>query len=381
MTTPLSPLGEQELATQRAQALTPWFAGLSDRDYARCNVVCLGDSITEGQGAVGPPFTGFEDRWLARLRDMLRSRYPTAGLTGGGRGFIGAADTGETSFPWPAVLAGTPPTVAQGPKGTGIQLNAAGQSITYNLTGDSADIMWVQVPFGGTFSYAIGGGSAVNVSTNGALADGKVTHVSLGAAGPHVLTLRWVSGNLDIDGVTEYNGDYSAGIQVHDAGHYGWATGTWQTATASGSAGAAGAIAALAPSLLIIMLGVNDQFSGVSPTTLQSNLQAIIASLKAVLPSPCSAFALCMLPPRVNQSSYAFPWSQYVTAAWNVAAADTSGPSGTSIVTVMDFTLGNRMPGADTDVYGFWHAGDLVHPSDRGDQMIADALAQFLSEG
>ncbi len=38
------------------------------------------------------------------------------------------------------------------------------------------------------------------------------------------------------------------------------------------------------------------------------------------------------------------------------------------------------MPGADADVYGFWQAGDLVHPSNRGHEMVADCLAAYLSQ-
>ena len=87
-----------------------------------------------------------------------------------------------------------------------------------------------------------------------------------------------------------------------------------------------------------------------------------------------------MLPPRSGQSSFAYPWSQYVTAAYNAAAADTSGPGGTSLVSVMDFTLGPVMPGADTDVYGLWQPTDLAHPSNKGHQMIADCVAQFIGE-
>jgi phospholipase/lecithinase/hemolysin len=45
----------------------------------------------------------------------------------------------------------------------------------------------------------------------------------------------------------------------------------------------------------------------------------------------------------------------------------------------MDFTTIPSIPGADTDAYGFWQAGDLVHPSNRGHQMIADCLTALLS--
>jgi hypothetical protein len=86
-----------------------------------------------------------------------------------------------------------------------------------------------------------------------------------------------------------------------------------------------------------------------------------------------------MLPPRYNQANFQYPWSQYVTAAENIALADTSGPGGTSVVAVFDFAGTPSMPGADADVYGFWKASDLVHPSNKGHQRIGDCLVEFLT--
>lgn len=379
LATTLSPVAA--LAPLQSQALTPLFAGLAGRLSARCNIVCIGDSVTEGQGADGPPSSGFENRWLARLRDQLRSRFPTQGLTGGGRGFIGVAATGEISFAWPATSSQPLGTGTAGPKAKFLQLAGTGQSITFNLVGDSADIMWAQVPYGGTFSWAVDGGPATSVSTNGgSLVDGKLTHVALGAPGSHTLVLSWVSGQSNVDGVIEYDGDYSSGIGVHDAGHYGAQTSTWVSALNGGAVGGpAAAISALAPAAVIITLGVNDQYLGVAPATYQSRLQTIIGDLKARLPSPYPTFLLNMLPPRYNQKNFKYPWSQYITAAENVASADTSGPGGTSVVAVFDFTGTPSMPGADTDVYGFWQANDLVHPSNKGHQRIGDCLIEFLT--
>jgi lysophospholipase L1-like esterase len=369
---------------QAAQALTPFRAALGNRASARCNVVCVGDSITEGQHATSETL-----RWLACLRVALRSRFPFTGQPAGGRGFIGCSNTstiGE-SFTWPVTKAGSPSIVNQGPKGgdgsasAAYQLNATGQSFTFSLNGDSADIMWVQVGFGGTFSWQVDSGATTNVSTNGgSTADGKITHISLGSAGAHTLKLAWVSGNATVDGVTEYNGDLSAGIQVHDCGHFGWTSSSWVTSLGGGTvAGPAAAVAALNPAAVVISLGVNDQFANTAPATFGSNLQTIISGLKARLTSPYPSFILNMYPPRTGQSGYTFPWSQYVAAAWAVAAADTSGPGGTSVVTVMDFTQGPRLPGADTDVYSVWQSGDNVHPSNLGHQAIADTLTWFLA--
>jgi lysophospholipase L1-like esterase len=372
----LSALDQQQLATQRSRALLPWFNGLANRHYARCNVVCVGDSISEGQGA-----TQIDRRWIARLRDNLRTQHQTTGVTGGGRGFLGVTGSGQVSFTWPTTINGSPtPATTLGPKGQFLQLTASGQSIVYNLVGDSADIMWTQVPFGGTFSWSVDGGGATNISTNGgAIVDGMVTHISLGSAGAHTLTLAWVSGSSNVDGVVEYNGDYTAGIQVHDAAHYGWQTSNWVSVTSSSTASPAKAIAALSPSLLLITLGVNDQFAGVTPATFQANLTTIISQLRAAASAPYPAVVINMLPERTGQSGYTYPWSQYIGAARAVASADTGGPASSSIVTVMDFTLGPRMLGADTDVYGGWPGGDLVHPSDKGHSLLADTMVSFLA--
>src|SRR5215472_3447354 len=114
---------------------------------------------------------------------------------------------------------------------------------------------------------------------------------SRGSSGPHTLVLSWISGKSNIDGVIEYASDYSRGIQVHDAGHYGWQSSNWVSALNGGAAsGPAGGIAALAPAAVIIGLGSSDQFSGVPPATFQSRLQAVISAIQARLASrfPCS---------------------------------------------------------------------------------------------
>lgn len=373
---------QQDLATQRAQALTPWFAGLANRQAARCSVVAIGDSITEGQHAAGPPATGFQDRWIARLRDNLRGIYPTPFMAGGGQGFIGVKSTGETSFTWPVTVSGTVATAATlGPKSSFIQFNApSGETAAVTLACTSFDVMWTQVFGGGTMTVAVDGTTVGTITTSGgATVDGKTTRFTVASPGTHSVVIAAAGGNADLAGVVEYYGDENQGLQVHDAGHFGWTAANWVTVTSNGTQGPAGAIAALSPSLIIISLGVNDQFANVTPATFQGNLQSLIGNLQAVLPAPLPAVVLNMYPPRVSQGSYTYPWSQYVQAAWNVALNDTSGPGTTSITTVMDFTQGPRMPGADDDAYSLWQSGDTVHPTNKGHQMIGDYVARFLT--
>jgi hypothetical protein len=328
------------------------------------------------------PPTGFVNRWVNRLSDLLKAQYPVPGVTGGGRGFIGATTSGTSSFQWPTTLAGSPAIgITLGPKSEFVQL-AAATSLTVSLTGDAADIFYIKTGGGGTFSWALDGGSTTNVSTSNATTlDGQITHITMAPPGNHSLVLAGVSGLSNIGGVAEYYGDYAQGIQVHDCGHFGWKTNDWVNVLNNGTAGPANAITALNPSVVIISLGVNDQFANVLPATYQANLQSIIADLRAVMSTPYPAFVIHMYPPRTGQGGYTYPWSQYTAAAWNVATLDTGGPGSTSGVAVCDATQGPRMPGADTDTYSFWQGGDLVHPSDKGHMAIADYLCRFLTQG
>lgn len=366
---PMTIQGQQQLAAQRAAILQGWHAGLANRHYARCNIACIGDSITEGQGA-----TDMDRRWIARLRDLLRARFPVTGLSGGGRGFIPAAYTGEGTFSVPVSSSGSPaqtsfPTI--GPKQSALQL-LSGQSVTWTLYGDSADIMWWRQSFGSSFTYAVDGGSAVSVNTSGTNLDGQVTHVSLGQPGTHTLVCAGTNATFSavVDGVTEYNGDYSAGIQVQDCGHTGSTSGSWLSFSTSAVDWPA-AIAALTPALVIIALGANDYSAQTVPATYQSNLATFLTTIRSAMTVPYPPVIFAMFAARGDVSSPTYPWSQYVTAAWNEAAAD--GAS-----TVLDLTLGPRMPAQNASPnWGLYY--DQVHPDDKGHSFIAEYLASFLA--
>lgn len=363
--TDLTIVGQQALATQRATRLQGWYAALAARDYARANIVCVGDSITEGQGA-----TVLDRRYVARLAALLRARYPTTGVTSGGRGYLGGALTGTTSFAATSfvTVAGSVGNQSDyGPKRGIRTLTGAGQSLTWALTGTAADIMWVRAGSGGTFSYAVDGGSATNVSTTGSTADGQLTRVSLGAAGAHTLTVAYVSGGTCfIDGVIEYNGDENAGIMVHDAGHYGWASTEWAAGSLPNYQFAS-ALKGLSPSLYYLQIGTNDLATNVNPTTFQTNVTSLISQLRSPLSTPYPPIVLGMIYQR--SGTFTYTWAQYLAAAYAIAAAD-------SQVLVLDHTL--RMPSvAASATYSLY--ADTVHPSDRGMAMLADTAAAFLA--
>lgn len=361
----------QAIGGTRSSKMLGWFAGLAGRPYARASVVCIGDSITEGQGA-----TDVDYRWPARLRDMLRARFPTLGLipagnAGGGRGFLTPKLTGSSSFslPWVTVTGTPTSTTGYGPNFHTWDISAGGGcTLKYSLVGDSADILWVGASGNGTFSWSVDGGSATNVSTSqSTFTDGYITHVSLGIPGPHTLTITWVSGGSTyVDGVIEYNGDYSAGIQVHDGGYYGSTAAVWNSGSANQYPAA---VAALSPNLVVIELGTNDAGGGASATTFSANLSAIVTLVRSGFTTPPPILLVAAYYSAAEGTSAA-TWAAYVAAMYAIAAADPS-------IDVLDLSL--RMPAANAAVTWGAYAGDALHPSNLGHAMIADAVCQFLS--
>lgn len=355
-------------------ALMGWHSALANRHFARANVVMIGDSITEGQGA-----TAFDNSIPARLRKLLRSRFPIDGLTGtaGGQGWINAAGTGTGTFTWPAAVTGGPTYNDDwGPKRHTPQLDAAAPAdkITYtNLQGTAVDIMWTRFDFGGNFRYRVDAGSWTTVATGGGQLDGQLTRVSLGASGTHTLEIEANSGGFQafVSGVIVYDGDESKGIQVHDCAHWGWDTTSWISAVTSAQSWPA-AIAALNPALITITLGANDQFLNTDPATFQSNLVTLVSGLRAATgaPSPFPPILLAMHAQR-GDGPFTYEWSEYVNAAYAVADSD-------ALVTVFDMTLGPRMPNESDSPNHSLYADD-VHLNNRGCTYIADRLADYIS--
>lgn len=352
-------------------ALMGWHAALAGRHFARANVVCIGDSITEGQGA-----TDWGNTWPARLRQLLRARFPTAGVTGGG-GWVGAQSTGEDTYTWPATISGGPTANDNwGPSRRVVQLDASAPAdkITYgSLEGTAADIMWVRHALGGNFQYRVDGGAWTTVMTGGDQQDGMLTRVTLGASGsgPHTLEIEASSGGFQawVSGVVEYDGDEDAGISVHNCGHHGFDTSFWLTTSFPTSWPAA--VAALDPGLVIVMLGANDHFLGTDPATFRTNLSTLLTTLRTVTP------ALTPYPPillgmhAARDGAFAFTWPEYVEAAHDAVVADGNA-------CVLDLTLGPRLPNyADSPNWGLY--ADTAHWSDTGNAYAADRIADFIS--
>jgi lysophospholipase L1-like esterase len=370
---PLTAAGFQQLGGAHWSKLQGWFAALGSRQTAKANIVVMGDSITAGQGA-----TTFAGCYQQLLAGQLRTRFPTPGLSGGGRGFLPPIipPSNPTTFTYttiasPANQAGL---IAGSLFGFGPNLEtwdistSGGNTLTYHLVGDSADILWAGNPGNGTFGWAVDAGGVTSVSTNVALSFNS-THISLGAPGAHTLTITNVSGTPTfITGVIENNGDAATGIQVHNCGFSGATSAFW---TAAGGAAQLGpALVPLSPGLIVIELGVNDPANSISATTTQANLKSVIASIRASLSPAPPVLLLAAYNAASDGPTTAAQWQAYVNGMIAVAAGDPA-------VDVLDLSI--RMPGtAAANTWSLYNV-DGIHPNNRGHQVIADVLTEFLS--
>lgn len=354
--------------------LLPWFVALGGRETKRANVVMIGASVTEGTGS---GITA--DMTLAqRLATTLRSRFPTKGLTSGGRGHIGQPAS-ATSYPWTYTSAGSQAAsvwdetfhvgmnhrtrVLQG-DGTAVNYNKATLTLSGSIT--SFDISFTKTSLGGTnyAYYKIDGGAAVAFSTNAASPTPTLLHI----ASPATTTIEIgnLTGSLYLDGIVEYNGDENKGIQVHNCGHGSYTTANWNTnATTAGSW--AYSIALLSPDLLIIGdLGVNDYVTTIGNKTsaqFKTDLLSLIANLRT---AGITCPILLAANYQVNYSGYTYvePWANYVAAMKAVAAAD-------STIAFVDHSA--RMPATTSNSLGIY-GSDQIHPTAKGYGMMADTL-------
>lgn len=355
-------------------ALQAFHTALANRDNAPCVYTGVGNSIDEGANA-----TSREKRYLSRLRDGLRTRFPTSGLgAGGGFGFLAPYYIGTTmGQPYASLITGVPGTdTTFGWGRRAAKLSTTNRGYTYNVRGTAVDICYVQANAATSLTYTIDGGTAQTLSIPSGLADGKRQRVSLGASGDHTVRIEWASGtDVFFTGLMVYDGDENKGIHVVESGHWGWKTSDW---TANASYWTQNFTAQPAH-LVTIGLLENDFSNGVPSATTKANLKTMIAAIRArhtLSPS----FVLRAGHLRGDVSSPAEPYANYLQAAYEVAAEDTGGPGGRSGVAVFDQTRRLPAPGStgSGDPYGLI-VSDRVHYSDKGAGLTAEGLLGFLS--
>ena len=275
----------------------------------RAVIAFLGDSWT------------YEDVITNPVKRVLQARYGNAGP-----GYQTLNATGAYPPEVTVAKAGTWNEVNA--IGTGPDLSSASSSDiatpakkTLTAAGTDFVIHYYQQPGGGSFTYSVDGGTATTVNTAAAsLTYATVTIPGL-ALGSHAIALTvTVAGTA---GVTLCGIDVqtnTAGVRLHKLGAPGQQASQW--AAAITQANFTASLQALNPCAVHILFGTNEMNANTTPAAFTANLGALVASIRAALPTVDIVLAT---PGDNGLTGTSYAMSDYATAMQAAATANNTG--------------------------------------------------------
>ncbi len=357
---PLATL-DQRGPGRNTAVLRTYRAALARRESVAVDQVHIGHSLVEGEGA-----TAVTKRWTDRVRDTLRSRFPTAGVAGG-YGFVPVTANAST---WSNTLCTPSGGSASGNFGPGRHayfVNATGAQVVLNsITCTAVDVLYVQGG-GGTFSTTVdglaNGDSRATTGTPVQIIKYRVPGIS-GPAAAHTVQVNFVSNNSIIVGFMVYNGDETSGIRVWNSGQGGLTSAQMLDPNNQHLAD----LATIAPSLVTLTALANDYKTQVALSTSRANLVTLVSQIRAKAPNASLVFIVEHA--LGGTGTPTIPWSSYAALYYDVAAVD-------GRIAVFDFyqRVGTSVP---PTLPGIIHT-DQQHYTDAGHLMHAEALAGFVA--
>ncbi|WP_423922430.1 GDSL-type esterase/lipase family protein [Frigoribacterium sp. 2-23] len=351
--------------TPAADPLATWTTALAQRDTKPANWLAIGDSISEGQGA-----SSLADRWIDMTRENLREAYPVEGVAGG-LGYRPAAYAvyapDSTWGRWAAESEGSvEPTLNAPDLGYRAVQLGAGATTTYVFTGTDLDIWWSGG--GGTFRYAIDGGSAVDVDTasgGDVTSAGNITRVSGLDRFEHDVTISAVD-DVTLEGFTVFDGDRDKGIVSYDSTHSGATVDTFLADLPA----YLDAVKATHPDVITISLGGNDA-STEKPAALQKKYDELVSALTKLDSKPSIVLIGEFVPGTSIADGFQAPFSEYLAAIKKVASDNGALYVG----------LDEVLPSEGLATSGLLSTTDGIHPNDAGQKLIAGLMTRTLSPG
>ncbi|MEN8733383.1 MAG: SGNH/GDSL hydrolase family protein, partial [Lentimonas sp.] len=334
-----------------AMAMLP--AGATQTD-----IVLFGDSIINGSGRLAQP--------------LLQNFQETERVSGAG--FCSFVDSTGPSDPGMIYIRPTTGWTEVDQSSSAIGLNDShlessivGATISFSVRSDvdEIEIYFLKQPGGGSFRLYDGTTGFVTLSTNAPYTASDVYRIrwtpdSLPRTFQLVLHEAGTAG-VKIGGVNFKTDD--DGVRIHKIGNGGL------TAAQSVSVDRAIWVAALRdldPEIFCVLLGANDSIRNVSPVAYKADIAELVDRAKAASPN---VKILLMSPPDHGYDNCDYELSAYRDAL--IALCQEQD------LRFIDFkeVLGDF----DTaDVLGFY--SDLVHPSDAGGQVMADAWCSLIEE-
>lgn len=327
-----------------ADGLRHFRADLGASDSQIVHVAHIGTSIVFGTNSTDTANKSI----VGRLRTLLQAKYGACG-----EGFVDPKDSR-----W--VFTGT---WTDGGSGISAKYkrcsDANGTSkMTITLIGTRFDVVYAVNGGGGTVTVKVDTvAQGTTINTNGTLAFGNIQSYTGFTNASHTIEIfAPPSGACWIEGIIAYTD--TKGIMLHKLGAPSTKTSDWlPTYQTTGTNN-------LAPSLVIMELGVNDCAGAVDLTTFYNNLKTIVAT--NITGSPSILFHL-------NHIGTTTPnWANYVPIYYRLA-----DELNAAVFSVYD-KWGRSWATADgLGLMGATH--DVIHPGDKGYYDIAMGLAKHLA--
>lgn len=333
-------------------------------------VAITGDSTWRGVDETAVPYNS---QYPNSIAAQLAAKLNALGIKAGANNLFGISGSSFNDYMIrDSRCASTGATTAFGTAvpvwgGAEIEFPTAAGTFSFTPTANvtKADIYYQDSATGRTFSWAVDGGAATQISTTGANTIKKAT-VALGAAGIHTLTLAWVAGFVRIYAIDCY--DDTAGrteVSIWQWGISGGTSSDMILDTGTPSSGRIRQMTLFPPDLLISECGlVNSWRNSRSVALATADMVTHVQSAKAA-----GADFMFIAPPFDNLTGTGLTSTQdkYVSAMAQVAAQND--------VPFLDLR-GRWKSYANSVANGWQVASDAVHPARAG---YVDEAAFLLS--
>lgn len=219
----------------------------------------------------------------------------------------------------------------------------------------------------GIISYiGTGMSEATQIDLSGYASGMQIIKLDLPTTGSGTVRFEVVSGSVTLYGVNIVKPDAS-GVIVHKMGGSGANSNQWVNAM---DARWSKALTSLAPNLVTIMLGTNDQGGAMAPATFKSNLLFMIDTVRVARPT-ADIMLIC---PAENNRTNSIPMTTYADVMYDIAKNERD----VAFLNLQD-SFGKN---ASDYAYGSsrsWMVADGVHPDpNTGGYAIAAAISKAL---
>ncbi|ALY08463.1 minor tail protein [Arthrobacter phage Anansi] len=358
---------------KREEKLQDYQTKLANAANVQCNIVAMGDSITEGTGA-----SNVVNRWQTIMQTELRYRH--------------GALTGAT-FPWiptwPRTSAPGMPVTRSGNVGVDVNrgigwkagiINTDG-AVTFTFTGTSFKLIVLKGSTTGVMDVSIDGGAVQSYNTNSITGGGSDAAYKWDSGpltrGTHTARVTWNASSpanygIYLFGCLTYDGDETNGIRVLDGGYHGSNSSMYTSAQLTQLGANINSVGNVG--LVISAVGTNDYGQSTPIATFKERLELFVSTLRSTGYTGSIAFCGVYKGLTSGVARDDALWTSYLDQMRQVAATD-------SKVAFFDWRL--RMPDVPEPYNASASLGlyaDGLHPSDAGHKYIAGFMTDYLSD-